>query len=92
VNILLLTCEIPGEGFPDLEEIDVQEVTSFYSAEGTEDVCELFTVWIEEILILLLWWETSAAMSAFKKGLQMGGLLHQLFFGCQPLHEEVPGI
>lgn len=32
-DILMLTCEVPGEGFIDLEETDVQEVPNCYSAE-----------------------------------------------------------
>jgi hypothetical protein len=29
----MLTCEVPGEGFPDLEETDVQEAPNCYSTE-----------------------------------------------------------
>jgi hypothetical protein len=29
----MLTCEVPGEGFLDLEETDVQEVPNCYSTE-----------------------------------------------------------
>jgi len=32
-DILMLTCEVPGEGFPYLEETDVREVANCYSAE-----------------------------------------------------------
>jgi hypothetical protein len=32
-SILMLTCEVPGEGFPDLEETNVQKVPNCYSAE-----------------------------------------------------------
>jgi hypothetical protein len=44
----MLTCEVPGEGFPDLEETNVQKVPNCYSAEWTEDVCEPLTLWIED--------------------------------------------
>jgi hypothetical protein len=32
-NNLMLTCEVPGEGFPELEETDAQEVWNCYSTE-----------------------------------------------------------
>lgn len=44
----MLTCEVPGEGFLDLEETDVQEVPNCYSTEWTKDVCEPMTLWIED--------------------------------------------
>jgi len=77
-NILILVHKVPGEGLPDLEEADIQEVLNKHAAQLSEQI----TVFIEpEYEDLCAFVETpQLTANAVKKCLQLVDVLvHYVF-------------